>query len=185
VNPNIPAQIRDYFDQSHVALALADADGDNPLRLVNGKFSALTGYPNSAVVGHNCRMLQGEAANEEPRQRIRDFLADDAQASVRTLIVNFRRDGSPFVNLLYMSKLRGIDGQVRYIFASQFDVSRSQPDLLAQYDRDLGAALAGLTPILAESDVVLEGSLMTIANTAATVAQAKLTLADLDGAPFA
>lgn len=34
--------------------------------------------------------------------------------------------------------------------------------------------------MLAESGIVVEGSLMTIANAAATIAQAKMTLADLD-----
>ena len=40
--------------------------------------------------------------------------------------------------------------------------------------------LAALSPVMVESGVVVEGSLMSIANAAATIAQAKLTLADLD-----
>ena len=67
---------------------------------------------------------------------------------------------------------------MRFLFASQFDVSRSQPELLSAYDTELGRTLTRLTPTLAESGLVIEGSLMTIANTVATVAQAKLTLAE-------
>lgn len=181
---DVPNHLRDFFERSHIALALASAEGDNPLLLVNGPFRALTGYDDADVIGRNCRMLQGDAPNEEPRARIHAFLDKEAEKSVRTPLVNFRKDGSPFVNLLFMSKLRALGGGVRYIFASQFDISRSQPELLADYDEMLGRTLKTLTPVLAESGIVLEGSLMTIANTAATVAQAKLTLSDLDATSF-
>lgn len=83
-----------------------------------------------------------------------------------------------------MSKLRAGDGSIPFIFASQFDVSHAQPDMLADYDRELGLTLSRLTPLVAESGMVLEGSLMTIGNTAATIAQAKLTLAELDDMRF-
>jgi PAS domain S-box-containing protein len=182
---DIPSQLRAYFEHSHVALALAAATDDNPLLMVNQAFRTLTGYSDDEVIGRNCRLLQRDADNHEACVRIHEFLERDRQANVRTPIVNFRKDGVPFVNLLYMSKLRSLDGRLRYLFASQFDVSRSQPELLADYDEMLGDTLTRLKPMLADSGVVLEGSLMTIANTAATVAQAKLTLADLDGTPFA
>ena len=58
----------------------------------------------------------------------------------------------------------------------------AQPERLSAYDAELGRTLGRLTPILAESGMVLEGSLTAIANTAATIAQAKLTLSDLDRA---
>ncbi len=182
--PSIPDGLRQYFEQSHIALALAAAEDDNPLLAVSPHFHTLTGYAAEEVVGKNCRLLQRDADNREAREKIRAFLAADAQASVRTLIVNFRKDGQPFVNLLYMSKLRAISGEVRFLFASQFDVSRSQPERLSAYDTALSGAIARLKPALAENGIVIEGSLMTIANTVATVAQAKLTLADLDGQAF-
>lgn len=184
VTIDIPNHLSDYFARSHIALALAAATDDNPLLMVNAPFRALTGYRDEDVIGRNCRMLQGDAPNVEPRAVLREFLADDREGNVRTPIINFRKDGSPFVNLLFMSKLRALDRTVRYVFASQFDISRSQPDMLADYDDQLARTLGQLRPVLAESGIVLEGSLVTIANTAATVAQAKLTLADLDAKPF-
>ena len=183
-NLDIPTQLAAYLDQSPIALALADARDDNPLIFINHGFRELTGYTSEEVIGENCRMLQRHADNREARDRIREFLANDRQVNVRTTLINFRKDGSPFVNLLYMSKLRQLDGDMPYIFASQFDISRSHPDRLSAYDAELGRTLGRLTPILAESGMVLEGSLTAIANTAATIAQAKLTLSDLDRAPF-
>ncbi len=164
-----------------MAIALASSSHDNPLLRVNHAFQELTGYTAGDVVGQNCRLLQRDAENKDARDKIHAFLASDAQQSVRTPIVNFRKDGRPFVNLLYMSKLRGQSGACEFIFASQFDVSRSQPELLATYDAELARALFDLKPKLADTGIIIEGSLMTIANTAATVAQAKLRLAELDG----
>lgn len=182
--PDIPAELRQYFEGSHIALALADVTDDNPLLLVNEPFRVLTGYDDAEVIGRNCRLLQRDAENRHARAKIHSFLEGGRQASVRTTIINFRKDGRPFVNLLYMSKLKALSGEVRFLFASQFDVSRSQPELLSAYDAELSRTLSRIGPTLAESGIVIEGSLMTIANTVATVAQAKLTLADLDAPGF-
>ncbi|GGB30063.1 hypothetical protein GCM10011380_19380 [Sphingomonas metalli] len=179
--PELSSQLSEYLTQSRVALAIASAEDDNPLLMVNGAFTALTGYTAEDVVGQNCRMLQRDAPNVEPRARIHEFLSRDRQPNVRTPIINFRKNGEPFVNLLYMSRLRTLDGEARYIFASQFDVSRSQPELLADYDAALRRTLGNLTPVAGEAGIVVEGTLLTIANTAATIAQAKMMLADLDG----
>ncbi len=180
----VPDELALFFEHSPIALALASPADDNPLVLVNSGFRDLTGYPSSDVVGQNCRMLQGDADNAEARAKLRAFLANDAMANVRTLIVNFKKDGTPFVNLLYMSRLRSLRGDTRYIFASQFDASRAQPELLQAYDRDLGSTLSKLTPLAAESGIIVEGSLTAIANSATTIAQARLTLSDLDDSSF-
>nr|WP_281423485.1 PAS domain-containing protein [Novosphingobium profundi] len=172
--------MRAFFTNSPVALALAAVSGDHPLILVNPRFSDLTGYAQDELVGRNCRVLQGPADDQEARGQLRAFLEDETAANVRTPIVNFRKDGTPFVNLLYMSRLRALGGATRYIFASQFDVSRARPELLQAYDRDLGQTLTRLSPAAAESGMIVEGTLATIANSAQTVAQARLTLADLD-----
>lgn len=181
---SIPDDLGRYFEQAGIALALASAEDDNPLLAVSPPFRALTGYGAEEVVGRNCRLLQRDAENREARAKIHAFLRADGAASVRTTILNFRKDGRPFVNLLYMTKLRALSGEVRFLFASQFDVSRSQPERLSAYDAELNHTISRLSPALAESGIVIEGSLMTIANTVATVAQAKLTLADLDGTGF-
>ncbi|WP_062011905.1 PAS domain-containing protein [Aureimonas sp. AU4] len=183
--PSIPFELRNYFEHSNIALALAAAEEDNPLVLVNEKFRSLTGYADEDVIGRNCRLLQKDADNSEARRRIHAFLEGDAQASVRTPIINFRKNGEPFVNLLYMSKLRDRSGRVRFLFASQYDVSRSHPERLAEYDAELAKTLSRMSPVLSENGIVIEGTLMAIANAASMIAQAKVTLSDLDGPDLA
>ncbi len=180
MHSELPSTLVDYLRQSRVALAVASAADDNPLVYVNAAFTALTGYEPDDVVGRNCRMLQHKAPNIEPRARLREFIANERQPNVRTLIVNFRKDGRPFVNLLYMSRLRAMSGGTPYLFASQFDVSRSHGDLLADYNAALESTLGRLVPIAEEAGIVVEGTLLTIANSAATIAQAKMMLAGLD-----
>lgn len=175
----IPPLLRGYFEQSPVALALAEAEGEQALCLVNGGFQRLTGYAPEEVIGRNCRFLRRETDNRAARDRIHAFLTDQRIGTLRTPIVNFRKDGRPFVNLLFMSKLRGPEGKACFIFASQFDISRTQPALLADYDAALGREIGRLSPALAENGLIVEGSLITIGSSAALIAQAKMTLAGL------
>ncbi|PXA99134.1 histidine kinase [Nostoc sp. 3335mG] len=178
----LPKSLVDYLRHSRVALAVASAHGDNHLLMVNEPFSTLTGYTADDVVGRNCRLLQREAPNVQPRAKLREFLGQPDQTNVRTPIINFRKDGRPFVNLLYMSRLRSMDGRSDFVFASQFDISRSQPDMLSEYDAELRATLGKLAPIAGDAGIVVEGTLLTIANSAAIVAQAKMMLSDLESA---
>lgn len=172
--------LQPHFEASPIALSLAEAGGDQEMLLVNNGFCALTGYSPAEVIGRNCRFLQGSEENAEARERIHRFFQDRERATVRTPILNFDKGGRPFVNLLYMSKLRTLAGDVRYIIASQFDISRTRPDLLRDYDHQLAGALAGLSPPMSEAGVMLEGALTAISNTAAAIAQAKVTLAEID-----
>jgi len=176
-----------FFENSSIALALAEVKEDHHLLMVNDRFSELTGYGAEEVVGKNCRLLQAtsdgrQANNLEAKTKLRQFLTGEG-ASVRTPIVNFRKDGRPFVNLLFMSRLMTSGGATRYIFASQFDISRSSPHLLDQYDQELGGTLSRIRPLLEGHNVMLEGTLSTIANSTNAIAQAKVTLAELDRNP--
>ncbi len=180
----IEPALRDFLGNSSIALALASTGSDNPLVLASAQFYALTGYDSTDVIGRNCRFLQrradGEyASSDEAKHKLHAFI-HGSETHVRAPIVNFRKDGRPFVNLLFMSKLKASTGKVRYIIASQFDVSRTHHDLLQAYDDALGDTLARLKPLLDGHNVMVEGTLATIANSTTTIAQAKLTLAELE-----
>lgn len=172
--------MQDYIAVSHIALSVSEfGDADDRLIAVNGAFCALTGYDAAEVQGRNCRFLQGEMRNQPQRGQIRDFLAADARDSLQVPLLNFRRDGAAFINLLFISKLRDRRHRPVFLFASQFDVTRTHGGELARYDRALTDVLEGMSPALHEHGVVVRGSLMAMANSASVMAQAHVTMTEL------
>ncbi len=99
---------------------------DCPMVAVNQAFADLAGAPHDALIGRNCRFLQGANTDPQARQRIRSCL--DAGQGCIEWIVNYRRDGAMFWNLLFISPVRGADGALRYFFGSQFDISKGFPE---------------------------------------------------------
>lgn len=177
---SIPESLRSMFARSPIALSLSPATPDHVLMLVNRSFEDLSGYSNADIVGRNCRFMQGGLAQEEALRPVRHFVADASVPSVRAPLINFRADGRPFVNLLYMSRLRSSSGEDCFFFASQFDISRSNQDTLAQYDGALASTVSHLHSPAAASGFTIDGSVQTLGNSLALIAQAKLTLDSLD-----
>jgi len=63
-----------------------------------------------AVVGRNCRFLQGPGTDPAEVQKLRDGLAADKPVTVRLL--NYKHDGTPFWNHLHVSPVRDARGKV-------------------------------------------------------------------------
>jgi signal transduction histidine kinase/DNA-binding NarL/FixJ family response regulator len=81
------------------------------------------------VIGRNCRFLQGPGTNPRHIKALREAIGNGKAINVE--IVNHRKDGSRFVNELHLSPIFGDDGEVRYIFGIQHDVSARE-----QFARD-------------------------------------------------
>ena len=102
---------------------------DTPMVAVNGAFAALTGYPMAEIVGRNCRFLQGPRTDPVSPSRIRACL--HAGQGCIEWIVNYRRDGSPFYNLLFISPIRdAATGALLFFFGNQLDITMGSPDWL-------------------------------------------------------
>ncbi|KAL9605807.1 MAG: hypothetical protein Q9179_000993 [Wetmoreana sp. 5 TL-2023] len=94
---------------------------DNPIVFASEEFNRTTQYGMSYVIGRNCRFLQGPRTNSSSVRRIRD--ATHAGREHCEVFLNYRRDGSPFVNLLMIAPLCDSRGQIRYHIGAQVDVS--------------------------------------------------------------
>jgi PAS domain S-box-containing protein len=94
---------------------------DNPIVFANAAFLRQTGYPADEVLGRNCRFLQGPDTDPAAIREIRRALREGAAATVE--LVNYKRDGSPFWNALFISPVFGQDGELLYFFGSQLDVT--------------------------------------------------------------
>lgn len=89
--------------------------------MIKPEFHRTTQYGMSYAIGRNCRFLQGPKTNPFSVKRIRDKL--EAGEEHCETFLNYRRDGSPFVNLLMVAPLYDSRGVVRYHLGAQVDVS--------------------------------------------------------------
>ena len=119
---------------------------DHPIVFANGAFLDLTGYREDQILGHNCRLLQGRdtdrATVDEVRQAIRE------ERAVAVDLLNYKADGTPFWNALFLGPIFDQQGKLLYFFASQMDVTaRRQTQesyLQAQKMEAVGQLTAGM-----------------------------------------
>ncbi|KAM0186940.1 hypothetical protein ACHAPI_011447 [Fusarium lateritium] len=122
ITDQLAPQLRDMSEGLAEVFCLTDPSRpDNPIVFASEEFHRTTQYGMDYVLGRNCRFLQGPKTNPFSVQRIRDKLA--AGVDHCETFLNYRRDGSPFMNLLMCSPLYDSRGVVRYHLGAQVDVS--------------------------------------------------------------
>lgn len=94
---------------------------DNPIVFASEEFARTTQYGMNYSVGRNCRFLQGPKTDPNSPRRLAEACAAGKEQS--EVFVNYRRDGSPFMNLLMIAPLMDSRGVVRYFIGAQVDVS--------------------------------------------------------------
>jgi PAS domain S-box-containing protein/diguanylate cyclase (GGDEF)-like protein len=83
---------------------------DNPIVSVNPAFTELTGYSSAESIGRNCRFLRGELSDPKATSEIREAIAQGH--SVRTEVLNYRKDGAQFWTDLAINPTRDGSGDV-------------------------------------------------------------------------
>lgn len=127
------------------SFTISDAtDPEFPLLWVNPAFTITTGYPAEEVIGQNCRFLQGPDTDPAQVQEMRTALA--AGRDVTVVLLNHRKDGTPFWNQVALSPVRDSAGSLTHFVGAQTDVTeRVEADrrlnLLAETTRLLAATL--------------------------------------------
>lgn len=108
---------------------------DNPIIFANEAFLRLTGYAREEIQGRNCRFLQGPDTDQADVAKVRAAIADGADVAVELL--NYRKDGTPYWNALYVSPVRNEGGELLYFFASQVDTTdRREAELRLLTERE-------------------------------------------------
>jgi PAS domain S-box-containing protein len=103
---------------------------DNPLEVVNPAFCALTGFPEAEVVGRNCRFLAGEGTESSATEQLRAAIR--TRRPVLTEILNYRSDGTAFLNGVMITPLYGSDGELAWFLGSQVDLGPAPSQAFAQ-----------------------------------------------------
>lgn len=104
---------------------------DFPIIYCSDNFERLTGYDKSQVLGRNCRFLQSPTGEVEPGVK-RKYVDDDSVLYLKNMInarresqislINYRKGGQPFMNLLTMIPISWDTDQVRFFVGFQVDL---------------------------------------------------------------
>lgn len=112
--------LRSLLEGDEVEMSVVFSDPslpDNPMIFVSEEFEAQTGYSVEEALGRNCRFLQGPGTNPHAIEAIRQGLK--AQTRFTIDILNYRKDGSPFVNRLRIRPIYDGDGRLVFFAGAQ------------------------------------------------------------------
>ncbi|KLU86854.1 cellulose signaling associated protein ENVOY [Magnaporthiopsis poae ATCC 64411] len=113
------------------AMVLCDlTQPDSPIVYVSEPFEELTGYSADEVIGRNCRFLQappgrsllkqGSTRRHVPKDLVKRMRkAVDRDAELQLEVPNFRKDGTPFTNILTIIPISW-DDSVHYHYSVGF-----------------------------------------------------------------
>lgn len=108
-----------------LSVLIADARlPDTPVVDVNPAFERLTGYGSGEVMGRNCRFLQGPGTDPAAVRRIRSAIDESRQFT--EVILNYRRNGTPFWNELHVSPVQNVQGILTHFVGLQQDVTERE-----------------------------------------------------------
>lgn len=83
---------------------------DNPIVFASPGFYKLTGYTSKEVLGRNCRFLQGPGTNPKAVEVLKKSIAAGTDCTV--CLLNYKADGTPFWNQLFVAALRDSDNHI-------------------------------------------------------------------------
>ena len=117
---------------------------DHPIVYVSESFTQMTGYFAHEIVGQNCRFLQAPKGtvrkgdlrthtSNEAVEYLKRSLSADRECQVR--ITNYRKDGTPFTNLLTIIPLVDETGHATYHVGLQIDAD-AKPDAITDRRKD-------------------------------------------------
>nr|AML76490.1 putative LOV domain-containing protein [Odontosoria sp. BC-2016] len=92
-----------------------------PVVYASDMFVHLTGYQKDEVMGCNCRFLQGQNTDALVVQQITDSVKEEKACTVR--ILNYRKNGQPFWNLLHVAPVRDHTAKTAYFVGVQWELS--------------------------------------------------------------
>jgi PAS domain-containing protein len=114
------------------AFVVCDASKDDiPIVYCSENFERLTGYNRHMILGRNCRFLQSPDGKVEAGIK-RKYVDDNSIFYLKNMVslrreaqislINYRRGGQPFMNLLTMIPIPWESEEVRYFVGFQVDL---------------------------------------------------------------
>ncbi len=105
---------------------------DNPIVYANPAFEEISGFNAEEVRGRNCRFLQGAHRDQPALDELRKAIAEEREC--RVVLRNYRKDGTPFWNELYVSPVHDEEGNLTNFVSVQNDITQRRR---VEEERDL------------------------------------------------
>jgi len=104
--------------------ATASADKDPEIRFVNQGFTEVTGYSFEEATGQTAELLQGPETDRSLLDDMRARMANGHPTEGET--INYRKDGTPFVNHWKVAPIRDPQGRVTHFVSVHRDVTEQR-----------------------------------------------------------
>ncbi|KMT01608.1 hypothetical protein BVRB_9g216030 [Beta vulgaris subsp. vulgaris] len=157
----VSQELKDALGSLQQTFVVSDATKpDCPIMYASSGFFTMTGYSSKEVVGRNCRFLQGAETDQNEVEKIRQAVKNGGSYCGRLL--NYKKDGTPFWNLLTVTPIRDDQDRVIKFIGMQVEVSKftegindkavrpnGLPKSLIRYDaRQKEAALGSIVEVV-------------------------------------
>ncbi|GMY39154.1 putative LOV domain-containing protein [Fagus crenata] len=159
--PRVSKELKAALATLQQTFVVSDAKKpDCPIMYASSGFFSMTGYSSKEVIGRNCRFLQGPETDPNEVDKIRDAVKNGESYCGRLL--NYKKDGTPFWNLLTITPIKDDNGNTIKFIGMQVEVSKyteginekalrpnGLPKSLIRYDaRQKEKALGSITEVV-------------------------------------
>ncbi|KAG6653720.1 hypothetical protein CIPAW_05G096000 [Carya illinoinensis] len=159
--PRVSQELKEALATLQQTFVVSDATKpDCPIMYASSGFFTMTGYSSKEIIGRNCRFLQGQETDRNEVAKIRDAVQNGKSYCGRLL--NYKKDGTPFWNLLTISPIKDGTGKTVKFIGMQVEVSKytegvndktlrpnGLPQSLIRYDsRQKEKALGSMTEVV-------------------------------------
>nr|AML79465.1 putative LOV domain-containing protein [Peltoboykinia watanabei] len=159
--PRVSQDLKDALATLQQTFVVSDATKPEcPIMYASSGFFSMTGYSSKEVIGRNCRFLQGQDTDRNEVAKIRNAVKTSTSYCGRLL--NYKKDGTPFWNLLTVTPIKDDNGKAIKFIGMQVEVSKytegvndkalrpnGLPKSLIRYDaRQKEKALVSMTEVV-------------------------------------
>jgi sigma-B regulation protein RsbU (phosphoserine phosphatase) len=110
------------IEASSVGIIITDPNQpENPIIYANPAFVRMTGRSMEEVIGQNPRFLQGPGTDPKAIEEIHRALSEGRDCHLT--LKNYRKNGLPFWNELFISPVRDDHGKVTHFIGTQTDIT--------------------------------------------------------------
>nr|AML78220.1 putative LOV domain-containing protein [Prunella vulgaris] len=121
--PRVSQELKDALATLQQTFVVSDATKpDCPIVYASSGFFTMTGYSSKEVIGKNCRFLQGPETDQDEVDKIRTATKNGTSYCGRLL--NYKKDGTPFWNLLTVTPIKDDKGRTIKFIGMQVEVSK-------------------------------------------------------------